>query len=107
MSTAATLYVGNDSVVEVALLKNELTALELDAATVTVRLRDIEGQDVSGQVWPLTMLYVPASVGTYRATLPYTLPLVPNKRYVATIVADAGPGLRAEWDMQCVALSRT
>lgn len=107
MSTVETLFIGNDSVIEVAALKNELSAGDINTATVTVRLQEVTGENVAGQLWPITMLYVPNSSGIYRATLPYTLPLIPNKRYVATIVADAGPGLRAEWDMQCVARSRT
>jgi hypothetical protein len=106
MSNIAILYVGNDSVLEVAALKNELTGADLNAAAVTVQLKDSTGVDVAGETWPKNMAYVAGSKGIYRATLPYTLALAAGGRYVATIVADAGAGLRAEWFVECQARMR-
>jgi hypothetical protein len=106
MSNIAVIYVGNDNLVEVPALKNELTGADINDATVTVSLADAAGNAVSGETWPKALTYVEGSHGIYRATLPYTLDLVPGGRYFATIVADAGAGLRAEWDIECVARNR-
>lgn len=106
MSNITILYVGNDNVLEVAGMRNELTGADMNTAIVTAQLKDSAGTDVAGETWPKTMVYVAGSKGTYRVTLPYTLAVAPGARYVATIVADAGPGLRAEWQIECVARTR-
>jgi hypothetical protein len=106
MSNITIIYIGNDSVMEVADLKNDQTGADINDAAVTVRLKTTAGADVDGETWPKTLNYVEGSQGMYRATLPYTLELAAGGRYVATIVADAGAGLRAEWDIDCVARTR-
>lgn len=106
MSNITVIYVGNDNELEVAGLRNEMTGADMNNATVTVRLTTTAGVDVDGAAWPKTLPYVAGSNGLYRATLPYTLTLVPGGRYVATIVADAGAGLHAQWEMECVARAR-
>lgn len=107
MSTIQILYLGNNSIVDVTGLRNENTGAYVTSATVSVTLLDKSGELVSGGTWPLAMAYVPDSTGTYRATLPSSLALVEGGRYTARIVADAGQGLRAEWDMPCVGRIRT
>jgi hypothetical protein len=106
MSNITTLYVGNDNELEVAGLKNDQTGADLNAATVTVRLTTEAGADVSGDTWPKTLAYVDGSRGLYRTTLPYGLDLVAGGRYTAHVSVDGGPGLRAEWEIECVARTR-
>lgn len=106
MSNITTIYVGNDSVLEVAGLVNAQTGTDINSANVSVHLRDTAGADVAGETWPKVMGYVDGSSGIYRATLPYTLSLSPGGRYAATIIADAGAGLRAEWIVDCIARMR-
>lgn len=107
MSNVATLYVGNDTVLEVKGLKNEVTGAFLNAATVTATLSDsASGAEVSGQSWPVTLAYVAGSDGDYRATLSYAMSLTANGRYTASITADAGAGLRAQWSVPCRAQTR-
>lgn len=106
MSNIAILYVGNDNVLEVAALNNEMTGEDLNAAIVTVQLTTQGGVDVDGDTWPKTMAYVEGSRGLYRTTLPFTLELVAGGRYNAQVVADAGTGLRAAWTVDCVARER-
>lgn len=106
MSNIHILLDNNDSILEVDGLKNELTGVFLNAATVTVTLKDAAGADVAGDTWPKTLNYLAASNGTYRATLLYSLTLTAGSRYTAVITADGGAGLHAEWAMDCVCRAR-
>jgi hypothetical protein len=107
MSTIHILYLGNNSIVDVTGLKNETSGEYVTDANISVALYDAAGLPVAGTDWPLAMPYLADSNGVYRATLPFTLALVEGARYVARIVADAGEGLRAQWDMPCVGRLRT
>ena len=107
MSNINVLLVGNDNILEVASLKNELTGAFLNAATVTVTLKDAANVNVAGDTWPKTMAYVTGSAGIYRATMLYTLALVADARYSAVISVNGGAGLQAAWTMECVARART
>lgn len=102
MSNIHIILDNNDSVIEVFDLKNELTGAFLNAAAVTVTLKDSAGVDVVGDTWPKTMTYETASNGMYRATLAYNLATTAGSRYTAVVIADAGAGLRAEWNLECV-----
>lgn len=107
MSTIHILLDNNDSIIEVYDLKNELTGDFLNTATVQVTLKDATGTNVTGDTWPKTLAYVTASSGIYRATLLYSLGLTADSRYTATVTADAGAGLRAEWNLDCVCRVRS
>lgn len=106
MSTIHVLYRGNDHILELRGLKNELTGAALDAATVSVTLVDSAGAAVLGDDWPKTLSAVTGSPGTYRCTLGYAMTLAEDGRYTAQISVNAGNGLRARWDMACVARDR-
>lgn len=106
MSNIQTLYVGNDTILEVGSLKNELTGAFLNSAAVTVTVTDMSGVEVSGDTWPKTMAYLTGSDGVYRATLLHGLALVAGTRYQAEVAADAGTGLYASWTIDCVARDR-
>lgn len=106
MSNVTILYVGNDTILEVKGLKNEVTGGFLNAATVTAVLVDNEGDEVAGYSWPATLAYVAGSDGIYRATLPYSMSLSGGARYSAQITANGGSGLRASWSIPCLARAR-
>lgn len=106
MSDTRVLYVGNTNVVEVADLHNEVTGAEVNDATVTLTLKDSDGDNVAGETWPLTMAYVTDSDGLYRATLVDTLPLTDNGRYTAEISAVVSGSLKAFWRLDCLAKTR-
>lgn len=106
MSNITTIYVDNDSVLEVAGLTNDQTGAAINNATVTVQLRTTSGANVDGETWPKAMDYIDGSNGLYRVTLPYTLELAAGGRYVAHVVADAGAGLHAAWSIDCIARDR-
>lgn len=107
MSNVTILYVGNDTVLEVRGLKNEVTGAFLNAAAVTATLVDAEGDQVTGQSWPVTLAYVTGSDGLYRATLSYGMGLTSGGRYTAQITANGGSGLRASWSIPCLARARS
>ena len=91
------LIVGTDNIIQVDALTDQDDGSYLNAATVTVTLMDAAGDEVTGETWPLSMPYVSASNGRYKATLSDVLVLVPNKRYQAVIVADAGASKKRTW----------
>ena len=106
MSNIHILYTDNDTVLEVDSLRNDVTGDFMNGADVSVTLLDSTGSQVAGDTWPKSLIYVVGSRGVYRVTLGYALSLTANGRYTAQIVADAGPGLRASWNMDCVARAR-
>jgi hypothetical protein len=106
MTTITLLYIGNDNILEVCHVRQELTGDFLNSATVSVTLFDEDGTEVTGDTWPKPMPYVDSSKGVYRALLPASLDLLPNGRYVAEINVDAGAGLLGQWSVNCVARVR-
>lgn len=106
MSNVTVLYVGNDNILEVANLKNDVSGADINNATVSVILADDNGAQIGGATWPMALSYVTGSKGVYRATLPYTLEMTAGLRMMATVTVDAGP-LRAQFDLECVARSRS
>lgn len=107
MSNIHILLKDNDNILEITGLVNELTGAFLNAAAVTVTLKDSAGVNVTGDTWPKTLTYVAASNGTYRATLGFNLGLTTGQRYTAAVIADGGAGLRATWAVDCVTRART
>lgn len=107
MSNVHILYADNDTVLEVDRLRNGLSGEFLNTADVSVTLLEDDGTPVDGVSWPLSLAYVSGTEGLYRVTIPYTLGLVPNRRYLAELVADDGPGLHSQWEVECVARKRT
>ncbi len=101
-----TLYVGNDTLLELEHLSDEAGGAVVNNATVTVTLRDPSGNAVGGETWPLAMPYVASTNGCYRTTLADTLGVVAGTRYSAEIIADAGAGKRGRWKTDLIAKER-
>ena len=104
----ASLYIGNDNIIELSSLRNVSTSPEtyINDATVTVTIYDANGDEVSGETWPLSLSYVSGSSGKYTATLADTLSLSVNKRYRIKLTADGGAGLKGEWHENVNAVRR-
>lgn len=88
----------NDNLLELVDLKDVVADTFANAAAVTVTLVDDAGVDVVGETWPLTMGYVAASNGLYRAVLKDTLTLVPDDLYTAKIDVNDGANKQAHWE---------
>lgn len=80
-----TAFVANTNVLELRGLQEAIAATYINNATVSVTIKDDCGDNVAGQTWPLTMVYVTGSSGDYRATLFSTVALQAGKRYFAEI----------------------
>lgn len=106
MSAVLHLYDGNDMVIELDGLKNEVTGEYINDATVTFTLKDADGVTVSGQSFPTAMPYVASSNGLYRATLSDAVAITVGARYVVEINVDAGAGLTGKWELDAVCQTR-
>ncbi len=93
------LFYLNDMLIELVGLQNAADDSYINDATVVITLVDSEGTEVSGEVWPLSMPYVAASDGDYRATLADTIGVTLGQQYVAKVSADAGVGLQGHWEL--------
>ena len=89
-------------VLELNGLKDVIADTFLNSATVRVTLLDEDDAEVVGETWPLTMAYIAASNGVYRATLKDTLTVTVNKVYTARVTANGGAGLQGQWDLPLV-----
>lgn len=106
-ATVEIIYVGNDMVLDVENVRNALTGIAISDADVQLTLRDqASNAMVSGESWPKTLAAVPGQPGRYRCTIPYTLSIAANQRLVAEIDIDAGPGLRATFEIAVVVKPR-
>lgn len=100
-----TLYVGNQSVIELTGLTDALTGNIQQAASVRVSLMRAASEQVVGQQWPTTMHPVPGCPGSYRATLDAALAVVPCEQYTAVVDVDSA-GVVARWDVPVIARKR-
>lgn len=108
MSCAITLYVGNNNVIGLQGLTNLLTGVADTGATVQVTLKDMGGNEVSGQVWPATMAYGTDADGVagYYATLEDDLAITDRVPYVAHIDAVGSSSEVGHWEIPVTAKTR-
>lgn len=90
-------FVGNTNLLELIGLQDSITDDYVNDADVTVTVYDAAGDAVTAE---LDMVYVTGSDGNYRAILSDTVELVARQRYVASIMADAGPDRIARWEFR-------
>lgn len=100
---ALTLLLGNDCVLELNSLKDEITGIYFNASAVTYALKDSTGLTIDAG----GMVYVAGSDGVYRATLADTLSLAAGDDYTAVVDADSGPGLMYHSETAVIAKIRT
>lgn len=107
--TAFTVFVDNDNYIELNGLKDAISGAFLNAAAVTVHIRDTAGIDLagpSGFSWPETMSYVSGTDGIYRVTLDKSLNWIAGIRYKATITSDES-GSDGQWEIDLLAEVRS
>jgi hypothetical protein len=96
------LIINSDNVIELPELTNGIDGTHVTGATVELTLLDQKtGVEIGNETWPLTMAYASGTKSTYRATAKYDLPLTHKEVVLAKVVADAGFGLRREWQTPC------
>jgi hypothetical protein len=102
------LYYLNDNLIEVDGLKDSTAAGYADA-TATVNLttiKDADGNAVTGISFPLSLAYVAASNGKFRAVIDKALVLTPEAAYTAIVDAAYGT-LDGHWEMPLTCKVRT
>jgi len=87
----------NDNLLELIDLKDVVSGNFANSAAVSVTLVDKDDANVVGETWPLTLDYVAASNGLYRAVLKDTLTLVVGGLYTAKIDVNDGADRQAHW----------
>lgn len=100
------IYEDNDNVIEVSELKDQVADTFLNNQIVEVTIKDLDGTELSGQTWPISLSYVSGSNGKYRATLPDTLAFDSDKEYVAEVDVQAGAGKSAKFILDLVIRDR-
>jgi len=100
------LFIDNDNVLALIGLKNYVTSVYINDATVTATLYDAAGVEVTGQTWPVTMAYASGTDGIYRATLEYDLTVTTEQVYVAHVEVDGGSGLIGHFEARVMAMTR-
>ena len=85
-----TLYIGADNVLELRGWEDKVNSAYLNSGTVSGIVKTITGAEVSGVSWPVSMDYVPASDGTYRAVIDNDIVLSENVVYALEITAVEG-----------------
>jgi len=95
MESPQVYYYKNDTLLELAGLKDEVTEAYINTATVTATVKNAAGTAVTGQAWPLTLSYVTASDGDYRGVLEAALSVAVGDRLTVEVTIDGGSGREA------------
>ena len=96
---------GNSMVIELLGLTDSITDAFVLDATVTITLLDDAGAEVTGETWPLTMTFVAASDGNYRAVMDEAIVVIVGHQYTAQVTAISS-GTTGFWEAPVVAERR-
>jgi hypothetical protein len=100
-------FIGSDQLLEVSGLKDPVTGLYVNNATVRATMYEADGTTaILGQAWPLVLSYVLASDGNYNGILEDGRELVDGRFYWIDLEADAGSDLIKTWRWRDVARYR-
>jgi hypothetical protein len=78
------IVVQGNALVLQTIVRDKLTGLPTDAATVLVTVRDAADVPVTGQTWPVSLGVVGTGAGTYRAQLSSGMDFIAGQTYAAT-----------------------
>jgi len=92
MESPQVYYYKNDTLLELTGLKDEATDAYIATATVTASVKDAAGAAVTGQTWPLSLVYVTSSDGDYRGVLDKAINVAVGDRITVEVTVDAGSG---------------
>ena len=108
MSCEVELIVDNSIYVQHVLTNPTQDPIYVNDATVTVTIKDSNGDNVAGETWPVDMDYVAASDGIYRATLAPNSNIEVDSIYTIEIDATGnGDGLVGKWEHSVKAKKRS
>ncbi len=98
------LRANSHNVITLDELKDEITDAYVNDATVTGRVQDLTGSDISGETWPITMAYVATSNGKYQGTFANTAALSIGTSYLVVVVATTTGGTVRTFRERAVAI---
>ena len=99
-------WIDSDQLLSVSGLRDPTTGNYINTATVRASMEDVTGAAVSGQTWPLTLDYTPASNGDYTGLLEDGRMMTEGQIYWMDLTADAGGDLIKHWRWPDVARYR-
>lgn len=106
MSCVISLHPDNSLLFEAVLTNQNADPIYVNDATVVVTVYDTDDVEVTGQVWPLTLDYVAASDGIYRAATDPVTGIIAGLRYNIILKATGSDGLIGQWNHSTVATYR-
>jgi len=101
---AEQLLINNDMEIRVEGLQDQ-EGTYYDNADLELTLETLDGSEVSGQTWPVSMSYVSGTDATYKATIQDTVDISEGQAYIAHIVGSAG-GLDIDIRLRAIAVYR-
>lgn len=101
------VFVANSNILDLTGLRSEVEEAFITDATVTVTIKDADGEEVAGETWPLAMDYLSGSDGDYTAVISEDVAFVAKTNYYAHIDADGGDGRVGHWEFKFKPLTRT
>ncbi len=107
------LLVGNDQLLEVYNVRDEITGDYIDDADVQASIRSCLGRLVDGFAWPLDLVHINAEDdleerrGLYRGILQQGLDLMAGQEYIITVDIQAGADDTARFEWKVLAINRT
>lgn len=106
---ACIVYVANTNVIELTGLTDAITEAAINDATVTVTIKDADGEEVAGQTWPAPMDAVDGTdgiPGLYRGIIEDDVAMTAGTQYFAHVEVDAGPDRIGHWEFAFVPKTR-
>lgn len=95
------IYVGSDNVFRTRGIRNSLTGEFINDAVVELTLLDANGDELSGQSWPLTLSYIASSDGEYQGTIDDAV-VAEDGQIVEAVIDISGDGLTAQLRLEAV-----
>lgn len=105
MADVQLILKSNSNLLTLDQLKDVANDNFLNAATVTVTLKDLDGNSISGESWPLAMSYVSGSDGKYIATVAAAISVVEGDEVEAHVSA-VESGLTYSAEVPCRVVTR-
>lgn len=100
------IFIANDNILELDGLKNAASGAYLNAATVQATITDwTTGDAIANVTNPVTLSYVAASSGKYRATLDKVAGFTVGQK-VRIVITAAEAGIDARWEFEARARRR-
>ncbi len=107
MTAKHIIFLKNTGLVQINGLKDALTKTPVNDAVATVTLKELDGSEVSGETWPVSLSYLAGSDGNYAATFSDSVAILDEGDYIMEVSAIAPDGSKASWEEPVTAMIRS